>query len=153
MGRGITALQELLTDSHLEGVWSMRCSAANDAQWFCSAAGDSAREKETARVFAEQLGSLDIPRIIEEMMDAVAYGYSPLEIIWLPDNGRWGIGDIVGKPFDSPAPAQLRKPLGGQSFFKMLLADDVQEKRIPLVDGVRGKIRRRFYVRKISWQC
>jgi hypothetical protein len=32
------------------------------------------------------------------MMDAVAYGYSPLEVIWLPDNGRWGIGDIVGKP-------------------------------------------------------
>jgi phage gp29-like protein len=32
------------------------------------------------------------------MMDAVAYGYSPLEVIWVPDNGRWGIGDIVGKP-------------------------------------------------------
>ncbi|MHB9292673.1 hypothetical protein Holit_01775 [Hollandina sp. SP2] len=98
MGRGITALQELLTDSHLESVWSVRCSAASGAQWFCSAGGEGAKEKEAAQVFAEQLGSLDIPRIIEEMMDAVAYGYSPLEVIWVPDNGRWGIGDIVGKP-------------------------------------------------------
>ena len=100
MGRGITALQELLTDSHLESVWSVRCSAASGAEWFCAAGGDGngAKEKEAAQVFAEQLGSLDIPRIIEEMMDAVAYGYSPLEVIWLPDNGRWGIGDIVGKP-------------------------------------------------------
>jgi phage gp29-like protein len=98
MGRGITALEELLTDSHLESVWSIRCSAASGAQWFCSAGGGGAKEKEAAEVFAEQLGSLDIPRIIEEMMDAAAYGYSPLEVIWVPGNGRWGIGDIVGKP-------------------------------------------------------
>jgi phage gp29-like protein len=98
MGRGITALQELLTDSHLESVWSIRCSAASGAEWFCAAGGEGRREKEAAEVFAEQLGNLDTPRIIEEMMDAVAYGYSPLEVIWVPDGGRWGIGDIVGKP-------------------------------------------------------
>jgi hypothetical protein len=98
MGRGITALQELLTDSHLESVWSRRCSAASGAEWFCAAGGEGGREKEAAEVFAEQLGNLDTPRIIEEMMDAVAYGYSPLEVIWVPDGGRWGIGDIVGKP-------------------------------------------------------
>ncbi|MDR3123822.1 MAG: DUF935 domain-containing protein [Treponema sp.] len=98
MGRGITALAELLTDSHLESVWSVRCSATSGTEWFCSAGGEGAKEKEAAEVFAEQLGSLDVPRIIEEMMDAVAYGYSPLEVIWLPANGRWGIGDIVGKP-------------------------------------------------------
>ncbi|GAB6392295.1 MAG: DUF935 family protein [Treponematales bacterium] len=98
MGKGITALREHLTDSHLESVWSVRCSAASGTEWFCSAGAEGRREKEAAEAFAAQLGSLDIPRIIEEMMDAVAYGYSPLEIIRVPDNGRWGIGDIVGKP-------------------------------------------------------
>lgn len=100
MGRGITALQELLTDSHLESVWSIRCSAASGGEWFCSAGGDGngKKEKEAAEVFDEELRRLDIPRIIEEMMDAVAYGYSPLEIIWTPDSGRWTIGDIIGKP-------------------------------------------------------
>jgi phage gp29-like protein len=32
------------------------------------------------------------------MMDAVAYGYSPLEVLWTANEGRWGISNIVGKP-------------------------------------------------------
>jgi phage gp29-like protein len=97
MGRGITALQELLADSHLESVWSVRCSVASGAEWFCAAGDDGAKAKDAAEVFAEQLRSLDIPRIIEEMMDAVAYGYSSLEVLWRADGGRWDVGDIVGK--------------------------------------------------------
>jgi phage gp29-like protein len=54
--------------------------------------------KEAAEAFSAQLGALDVPRVMEEMMDAVAFGYSPLEVIWEADGGRWGIGDIVGKP-------------------------------------------------------
>ncbi|MDR3356482.1 MAG: DUF935 domain-containing protein, partial [Spirochaetaceae bacterium] len=98
MGRGITALQELLTDSHLESVWSVRCSATSGAQWFCASGGDGRRETEAAELFSGQLDKLDIPRVIEEMMDAVAYGYSPLEVLWTRDGEQWGIGDIVGKP-------------------------------------------------------
>jgi phage gp29-like protein len=98
MGRDITALQGLLTDSHLESVWSVRCSAASGAEWFAQAGGEGRREKEAAEVFAEQLASIDVPRVIEEMMNAVAYGYSPLEVIWEADGGFWRIGDIVGKP-------------------------------------------------------
>lgn len=100
MGRGITALQELLTDSHLESVWSIRCSATSGAEWFCAAGGDGngRKEKEAAEAFSENLKTIDIPRIIEEMMDAVAFGYSPLEVIWRAENGKWIIGDIVGKP-------------------------------------------------------
>ena len=100
MGRGITALQELLTDSHLESVWSIRCSASSGAEWFCAAGGDGngKKEQEAADLFTEELRQLDIPRVIEEMMDAIAFGYSPLEVIWRAQGGRWVIGDIVGKP-------------------------------------------------------
>lgn len=98
MGRDITALQELLTDSHLESVWSVRCSAVSGSEWFLSAGGDGRREQEAVDAFTEELSALDLPRIMEEMMDAVAYGYAPLEIIWQPSGSRWGIADIVGKP-------------------------------------------------------
>jgi phage gp29-like protein len=98
MGRGITALQELLTDSHLESVWSVRCAATSGAEWFMAAGGEGSREQEAADAFGEELSSLDIPRIIEEMMDAVAFGYSPLEVLWTADEGHWGIGNLVGKP-------------------------------------------------------
>jgi phage gp29-like protein len=98
MGKGITALQDLLTDAHMESVWSVRCSSASGAEWFMAAGGEGRREQEAADVFGAELAKLDIPRIIEEMMDAVAYGYAPLEVLWKRNNDRWGIGNIVGKP-------------------------------------------------------
>jgi len=98
MGKSITALQELLTDSHLESVWSVRCAATSGAEWFMAPGDDSSGAQEPADAFAEELKDMDIPRIIEEMMDAVAYGYSPLEVLWAANEGRWGIGNIVGKP-------------------------------------------------------
>jgi phage gp29-like protein len=98
MGKDITALQGLLADSHMESVWSVRCSVTSGAEWFIASGADGRREKEASEAFSAELAALDIPRIIEEMMDAVAYGYAPLEIIWQAHNGRWSIGDIVGKP-------------------------------------------------------
>jgi phage gp29-like protein len=98
MGKGITALQELLTDSHLESVWGVRCAATSGADWFMAPGDDSSGAQEIADAFAEELKDMDIPRIIEEMMDGVAYGYSPLEVLWTANEGRWGISNIVGKP-------------------------------------------------------
>jgi phage gp29-like protein len=63
-----------------------------------AAGAEGRREKEAAEAFSAVLNRLDLPRVIEEMMDAVAFGYSPLEILWTSDKGRWDIADIVGKP-------------------------------------------------------
>ena len=98
MGRGIGALSELLSDSHLESVWSVRCSTISGAEWYMAPGAEGRREKEAAEAFTAMLKKLDMPRIIEEMMDAVAFGYSPLEILWTNENGRWDIADLVGKP-------------------------------------------------------
>jgi phage gp29-like protein len=98
MGKGIPALRELLLDSHLESVWTVRCSTTAGAEWFVGAGGEGAKEKAAAETFANELKSIDIPRVIEEMMDAVAYGYSPIEIIWELRDGLWGISNLVGKP-------------------------------------------------------
>jgi len=98
MGRGITALQELLSDGHLESVWSIRCAATSGAEWFMEAGDDSSGAQEAADAFAAELKDMDIPRIIEEMMDAVAFGYSPLEVLWKAKDAYWGIQNIAGKP-------------------------------------------------------
>jgi hypothetical protein len=58
MGRGITALQELLTDSHLESVWSVRCAATSGAEWFMAAGEEGSREQEAADAFAGELSGL-----------------------------------------------------------------------------------------------
>jgi phage gp29-like protein len=98
MGKGIPALRELLTDSHLASVWSVRCSTISGAAWFVGSGGEGAKEKAAAESFSNELKPIDIPRVIEEMMGAVAYGYSPIEIIWENHDGRWGFSNLVGKP-------------------------------------------------------
>lgn len=97
MGKGITALKDLLTDSHLESVWNIRCSAVSGSEWFIKSGADDPRSVAAAEAFEAELRRLDIPRIIEEMMLCVSYGYAPLEILWTPRGSLWGF-DIVGKP-------------------------------------------------------
>jgi phage gp29-like protein len=98
IGKGIPALRELLVDSHLESVWTVRCSTTAGADWFVEAGSKGTKEKAAAEAFDAELKNLDIPRIIEEMMEAVAYGYSPIEIIWETHEGKWSIRNLVGKP-------------------------------------------------------
>ncbi|MBN2536391.1 MAG: DUF935 family protein [Spirochaetales bacterium] len=98
MGKGITALKDLLSDGHMESVWSVRCSSVSGAAWLIEPGGDGAKETEAAELFLKKISPLDVPRIIEEMMDAVAYGYSPLEVLWTSKDGYWIFDNIVGKP-------------------------------------------------------
>jgi hypothetical protein len=48
----------------------------------CRSRSGGAKEKAAAEAFGAELKNLDIPRIIKEMMEAVAYGYSPIEKDW-----------------------------------------------------------------------
>ena len=98
MGREIAVLQGLLSDSHLESAWSVRCSTVSGAAWAIAPGGEGRREREAADGFGSMLAELDMPRIIDEMTSAVAYGYSPLEVIWGSRDGRWVFTDVVGKP-------------------------------------------------------
>ncbi len=98
MGKGISALKELLTDSHLESVWGIRCSTVSGSDWFIKPGADDTRSIEAAKSFEDELRRLDVPHIMEEMMQAVAYGYQPMETLWTPRGTQWGFKDIVGKP-------------------------------------------------------
>ena len=119
LGKGIPELRKLLIDSHLESVWTVRCSTTAGAEWFVGAGGKGRKEKAAAEALEAELRHLDTPRIIEEMMEAVAYGYSPIEIIWEAHEGKWGIGNLVGKPsewfeFDRDSRLVFREGISGQ---------------------------------------
>jgi hypothetical protein len=64
LGKNIASLQGLLTDSHVESVWSIRCSATSGAQWFMMPGeGGGRKEQAAADSFADHLKALDVPRI------------------------------------------------------------------------------------------
>jgi phage gp29-like protein len=98
-GIDVSALRPLLADPHLESVASVRVAAVSSTPWHlvAGAENDVAAEKALA-LAAESFAAMDIPGVIEEAMEAVFYGYKPLEVLWDTTGGRWIPSDIIGKP-------------------------------------------------------
>ncbi|WP_306603910.1 DUF935 domain-containing protein [Azonexus sp.] len=94
-GGRIEIYRELRTDSHVGGCVRRRKSAVKALEWGLDRRQAPARiAKEIKALFAD----LDMDRIIGEMLDAVFYGYQPMENLWQKTGSLVVPGDIVGKP-------------------------------------------------------
>ncbi|MCW5223510.1 DUF935 family protein [Verminephrobacter aporrectodeae subsp. tuberculatae] len=97
LGRDIKVYRELRADAHVGGCIRRRKAAVKSLEWGLDrgrAKGRVARSVEA--IFAD----LDLSRIITEMLDAVLYGYQPMEVMWGKVGGYLVPIDIVGKPAD-----------------------------------------------------
>lgn len=91
-GQDVRVYRDLRSDAHVGGCCRRRKSAVKGLEWGFEREGAGARlHNNLEAVFAD----LDLDRLIGDCIEAVFYGYAPLEIIW----GRAG-GLIV--------PAELR---------------------------------------------
>ncbi len=98
MGKGISALRELFIDDQLETVWVARLAGIKKKSWKIIP-GDESKDAEAAKDYcSEMIDSWSIRNKIENIMEAVAFGFSPQEILWCKDGTRWGVSDLVGKP-------------------------------------------------------
>lgn len=120
-GKDISVYSDLRSDAHVGGCSRRRKAAVVAMEWRIERAGSSAR---SAKLAEDVLKRLDMRRVLHEMLDAVLFGWQPLEIIWSPP----GAGPIVpqqvlAKPvqwFHFDAQAQLRfksreQPLYGEA--------------------------------------
>ena len=95
LGKDIKVYQELRSDAHVGGCIRRRKAAVKALEWGLD------REKAKSRVarnIEAIFADLPIERIITEMLDAVLYGYQPMEIAWQKVGGLFIPVDIVGKP-------------------------------------------------------
>lgn len=95
LGKDIKVYQELRADAHVGGCIRRRKAAVKALEWGLD------REKAKNRVaknIEAIFADLPIERIITEMLDAVLYGYQPMEITWQKVGGLVVPVDIVGKP-------------------------------------------------------
>ena len=95
LGKDIKVYQELRADAHVGGCIRRRKAAVKALEWGLD------REKAKSRVarnIEAIFADLPIERIITEMLDAVLYGYQPMEITWRKVGGLVVPVDIVGKP-------------------------------------------------------
>lgn len=94
-GKDIATYRDLRVDAHVGGCCRRRKSAVKALQRGLN------RERAPATVAAaveRMLGALDIGRIIGEMLDAVFFGYQPMEVNWQVVGGLRVPVDVVGKP-------------------------------------------------------
>jgi len=97
-GIGIPQLRNLLNDSQVETVWNTRLAGITGVN-FSIEPGDASPQAARAQNFIkEMVRSYDFPTIINSMMDAVAFGFCPIEIIWNINKKTWLATDFVPKP-------------------------------------------------------
>ncbi|HJU70374.1 MAG TPA: DUF935 domain-containing protein [Paucimonas sp.] len=97
LGKDIKVYRELRADAHVGGCIRRRKAAVKALEWGLDRDHAKSRvAKSIEAIFAD----LDLSHIITEMLDAVLYGYQPMEVMWGKVGGYLVPVDIVGKPAD-----------------------------------------------------
>lgn len=97
LGRDIKVYEELRSDAHVGGCVRRRKAAVKALEWGLDRDKAQSRvAKSVESIFAD----LDLSRIITEMLDAVLYGYQPMEVMWGKVGSYIVPVDLVGKPAD-----------------------------------------------------
>ena len=94
-GGRIETYRELLFDAHVGGCVRRRKSAVKALQWGLDKGQAPSR---IAKAVEAMLDDLDLERLIGEAMDAVLYGYQPMEILWQKAGSLLVPAQVLGKP-------------------------------------------------------
>lgn len=96
LGLGISAYYDLDIDDQVSAALQLRKDNVKSMEWELN----PSRTREDIFLFVQNVvKKWDMEKVIGEMLDAIAYGYSVMEIIWLQDsNGYYYISSVVGKP-------------------------------------------------------
>ncbi|MEN3809475.1 DUF935 domain-containing protein [Chromobacterium piscinae] len=97
LGKDIKVYRELRADAHVGGCIRRRKAAVKALEWGLDR---SASKSRVAKSVTDIFNDLNLSRIIGEMLDAMLYGYQPMEIMWGKVGSYLVPVDIVGKPAD-----------------------------------------------------
>jgi phage gp29-like protein len=91
----IAVYKELLADPFIHGCMESRKAGVLSLEWDIDKGKTKSKQ---ARFLTTVLNNLNIYKIINNVLDAVGYGYSVHEIIWQNVNGYWIPVDVRQKP-------------------------------------------------------
>lgn len=128
-GKDISVYRDLRSDAHVGGCIRRRKAAVKALEWRVQRGKASAR---MTRLATDVIQSYDMDRLLNEITDAVLFGWQPLELVWGHRNGAPAPLEVIGKPpewffFDTQAQLRFRsreKPMLGEELEarKFLLA-------------------------------
>ena len=128
-GKDISVYRDMRSRASVGGPIRRRKASVKALEWRVERGKASAR---ITRLANDLLTSYDMDRLLNEITDAVLFGYQPLELMWGPFNGAMAPLQVIGKPqewflFDNAAQLRFRsrsQPLHGEELQprKFLLA-------------------------------
>ena len=128
-GKDIAVYRDMRSRASVGGPIRRRKAAVKALEWRVERGKASAR---VTRLANDVLATYDMDTLINEITDAVLFGYQPLELVWGPFNGAAAPLQVIGKPqewffFDNAAQLRFRsrqQPLQGEELEprKFLLA-------------------------------
>lgn len=128
-GKDISVYRDMRSRASVGGPIRRRKAAVKALEWRVERGKASAR---MTRLANDVLHSYDMDKLLNEITEAVLFGYQPLELMWGPFNGATVPLEVIGKPqewffFDNSAELRFRsrtQPLQGEQLQprKFLLA-------------------------------
>lgn len=128
-GKDISVYRDMRSRASVGGPIRRRKAAVKALEWRVERGKASAR---ATRLCSDVLATYDMDTLLNEITDAVLFGYQPLELMWGPFNGAMAPLQVIGKPqewffFDNAAQLRFRsrqQPLQGEELEprKFLLA-------------------------------
>ncbi len=98
LGRDQTVYQEMTGDAHLSSVIGNRKSGVKSLKWEIDRGKAKSRQ---AKAITKHFDTLKIHDIFSEILDAVLYGFQPIEVMWdVTEGGLVMPVDLVAKPAD-----------------------------------------------------
>ena len=97
-GIRIPQLRSMLSDSQVETVWNTRLAGVTGTGFSIEPGDTTPKAQAAADYITEMVSAYDFPTIITGMMEAVAFGFCPIEIIWATSGKEWRAVEFVPKP-------------------------------------------------------
>jgi phage gp29-like protein len=95
MGKDITVYRDLFADATVQGTVKSREAGVLSLQWGI----DRGRSRSAqAQIVEDLFSNIDMQRVFAEALQAVQFGYSPLEVLWEKVGPYLLPRDIIGKP-------------------------------------------------------
>ena len=100
LGQDLSTYRQLLSDAHVWSCYESRTAGTLSQEWKIdpAAEGGSARPNKRAYELAQMvMKGLDVRQVIEDILQAVFFGMSPIEVIWRTGT-VWLPESVMGKP-------------------------------------------------------
>lgn len=91
-------LEMMERDAKLQSLFQTRRMAVAGLDWRIEPSDDSPVAASLAVEVEEALEGLALQPILHHLLDAIAYGYAGVELLWQAHGGRTGIGDLLPVP-------------------------------------------------------